>query len=180
MTPIPSDNLAGNQFADPSTVRTPRTYDVLALIVSLALCFAAAGIGGWLTSRSLATWYPTLVKPSWNPPDWIFGPVWTTLYAMMAVAAWLVWRKPGCRPGMTPLVLFGVQLALNTIWSGLFFTLESPGAAAVEVLLLWGAIAATLVSFWRVSRAAGVLLVPYLAWVSFAAVLNLTIWQLNR
>ncbi len=177
MTPILVDNLGGNRFAGMHSARPRRAYDILGLIVSLAVCFAAAGIGGWLTSRSLETWYPTLVKPSWNPPDWVFGPVWTALYAMMAVAAWLVWRR---RAGSWPLLLFGMQLALNVVWSGLFFACQSPGAAAVEVWVLWGAIIATLIAFWRFSRVAGALLVPYLLWVSFAAVLNFALWKLNR
>jgi translocator protein len=146
----------------------------------LLVCFAAAGIGSAMTSKSLADWYPGLAKPTWNPPDWVFGPVWTLLYTMMAIAAWLVWRNAGWHGAPVPLALFTTQLALNVIWSGLFFALESPGAAFAEIVLLWLSILATLVQFWRIDRAAGALLGPYLAWVSFAAALNFTIWQLNR
>ena len=147
----------------------------------LLVCFTAAGVGSAMTSRSLADWYPGLTKPTWNPPDWVFGPVWTLLYTMMAIAAWLVWRAAGWRGAPVPLALFATQLALNVIWSGLFFALESPGTAFLRtIVLLWLAISATLVQFWRIDRAAAALLGPYLAWVSFAAVLNFTIWQLNR
>jgi tryptophan-rich sensory protein len=112
-------------------------------------------------------------------PDWIFGPVWTLLYLMMAVSAWLVWRQAGFAGAKLPRALFAVQLALNSLWSVLFFGLQNPGAAAVEIVLLWLAILATTVSFFRQSKVAGWLMVPYLAWVSFASVLNFAIWRLN-
>jgi translocator protein len=152
----------------------------LGLVVSLALAFLAAALGGWMTSTSLSTWYPGLTKPSWNPPDWVFGPVWTLLYTMMAVAAWLVWREGRGRDTTRALTFYGVQLFLNTLWSGLFFALQSPGAAVIEVVVFWLSILATVVACWRVMRWAGLLLVPYLAWVSFAAALNFAVWQLNR
>jgi len=146
------------------------------LAVAFVACFAVAGAGAWLTSRGLVDWYPALRKPPFNPPDYVFGPVWTALYAMMAVAAWLVWRKAGTG---YPLGLFALQLALNLAWTALFFGLRLPGLAFAEILVLWASIAATVVSFWRVSVPAGALLVPYLLWVGFAAVLNLAIWRLN-
>ena len=152
----------------------------IALMISLALSFSAAAVGAALTNASLDGWYPGLTKPTWNPPNWIFGPVWTLLFVMMAVAAWLVWRGVGWRQGAVPLGLYGIQLALNVLWSGVFFALQRPGMALAEMALLWLAILATLVTFLRVSRAAGWLMAPYLAWVSFAAVLNFTLWQLNR
>ena len=154
-------------------------YQWLGLIVFLVVCFAAAGIGGAVTTPKIGTWYATLVKPSWNPPNWIFGPVWSALYFCMAVAAWLVWRQDGFAGAKLPLALFGVQLALNVLWSCIFFGLEMPGFAFIEVLLLWLAIAATMVTFWQCSMVAGILFVPYLAWVSFASVSNFTIWRLN-
>ena len=123
-------------------------------------------------SRSLE-----LVKPSWTPPDWVFGPVWSVLYLSMAVAAWLVWRQGNA---FTPMTLFATQLALNAPWSWLFFGLHSPGAAFIDIVLLWAAIAATTIAFWHRLLVAGLLFVPYLAWVSFAAVLNFGIWRLNR
>ena len=141
----------------------------------LVLCLGAGALGGWTTAQAVIDWYPNLVKPSFNPPPWIFGPVWTLLYIMMAVAAWLAWQT-GARAA---LVLFFIQLALNCAWSFLFFGLKSPGLALIEILVLWAAIAATLVAFYRHSRAAGWLMAPYLAWVSFAAVLNAAIWRLN-
>jgi tryptophan-rich sensory protein len=152
---------------------------LLGLIVLLIVCFAAAGIGGAVTTPKIPTWYTTLAKPSWNPPNWIFGPVWSTLYFCMAVAAWLVWRRDGFGQARMPLALFAVQLGLNVLWSCIFFSLERPGLAFAEVLILWAAIAATMMTFWNRSRLAGILFVPYLAWVSFASALNFVIWRLN-
>lgn len=151
----------------------------IGLIVAVVICFGVAGVGSIATTSGVPGWYATLAKPSWTPPGWVFGPVWTVLYLAMAVAAWLVWREGGLRANRMELTLFGVQLALNGLWSWLFFGLERPSAAAVEILLLWLAIAATTVVFWRRSLAAGVLLAPYLAWVSFAVALNWAIWRLN-
>jgi translocator protein len=142
----------------------------------LLLCFGAATLGAFF---SPGEWYAALAKPSWNPPSWLFGPVWSALYTMMAVAAWLVWKRGGFAAQRRPLALFLTQLALNAAWSPLFFGLQWPGVAFAEILLLWLAIFATLVSFLRVSKFAGWLLAPYLAWVSFAAVLNFTLWQMN-
>jgi tryptophan-rich sensory protein len=149
------------------------------LVVSILICFAAAGIGSLATTPQIPGWYANLAKPTWTPPGWIFGPVWTLLYLMMAVAAWLVWRQAGFAGAKLPLALFAIQLALNSLWSVLFFGLQNPGAAAVEIILLWAAILATMVTFGRRSRVAGGLLAPYLAWVSFAAVLNAAIWRMN-
>ena len=141
------------------------------------ITFAAAALGGWFMPGE---WYAQLKKPSWNPPGWIFGPVWTALYTMMAVAAWLVWRRGGWAVQRKALVWFLVQLVLNALWSPLFFGWKNPGLAFAEIVLLWLAILGTLLAFWKAHRAAGALLLPYLAWVSFAAVLNFTLWQLNR
>lgn len=124
-------------------------------------------------------WYASLRKPSWNPPSWIFGPVWSALYLTMAVAAWLVWRRGGWLAQRRPLSLYCVQLALNAAWSPIFFGLHRPGLAFAEILLLLTAIVATAMAFARVSRAAGVLFVPYVAWVTFASFLNLMLWRLN-
>jgi tryptophan-rich sensory protein len=124
-------------------------------------------------------WYNSLLKPTWNPPGWIFGPVWTALYTMMAVAAWLVWRQGGWRKQRTPLLIFLAQLALNAAWTPLFFGLHQPGMAFVDIVLVWIGIVATISAFWRVHRPAAALLFPYLAWVSFASFLNYTLWQLN-
>lgn len=124
-------------------------------------------------------WYAGLNKPAWNPPGWLFGPVWSALYTMMAVAAWLVWRRGGFAAQRRPLGWFLAQLVLNAVWTPLFFGLHRPGVAFAEILLLWLAIAWTIAAFWRVHRTAAWLLAPYLAWVSFAAVLNGTLWRLN-
>lgn len=154
-----------------------RWADWTALAGFLAVCFAVAGFGSLFSPDE---WYRNLAKPSFNPPGWIFGPVWTVLYALMAIAAWLVWRRRDSAPTWAALNLFGLQLVLNGAWSWLFFGLHRSGWAFADIVLMWCAIAATLVMFWRVSRTAGLLFVPYLAWVSFAAVLNYSFWQLNR
>jgi tryptophan-rich sensory protein len=158
----------------------PPKHPWLGLVAFLVVCFAAAGIGGVVTTPKIGTWYATLVKPSWNPPNWIFGPVWSAIYFCMAVAAWLVWRQEGFSQVRVPLLLFAAQLALNVLWSCIFFGLEMPGLAFAEVLMLLAAIAATMIVFWQRSMIAGILFVPYFAWVSFASVLNFTIWSLNR
>jgi translocator protein len=142
----------------------------------LLLCFAAAAGGAVFMPGE---WYASLEKPAWNPPGWIFGPVWSALYAMMAVAAWLVWKRGGFAAQRKALGLFLAQLFLNALWTPLFFGLQQPGLAFAEILLLWLVIVATLIAFRRVSRPAFWLLVPYLAWVSFAAVLNGTLWRIN-
>jgi translocator protein len=157
-----------------------RTNKWMALARFIALCLAVGGLAGWATSQSVVEWYPTLNKPSWNPPPWIFAPVWTTLYVMMGAAAWLVWMKnirfSGVRVAM---ILFGVQLVLNGLWSFLFFKFHSPAWALVDIVALVVTLALTVVAFFNQSKLAGLLLVPYLAWVSFATFLNYTIWQLN-
>jgi translocator protein len=148
-----------------------------ALAVWLASCFLAAATGLFVSADG---WYAGLVKPAWNPPAWVFAPAWTALYILMALAAWLVWREGGWREQSRPLSLFLVQLLLNALWTPLFFGLHQPGWALAELLLLWLVLAVTLLLFWRVSHLAGTLLLPYLAWVSFAAALNFAMWQLNR
>jgi translocator protein len=144
----------------------------------LIVSFIAAAIGGAASIRA-GSFYLELARPEWAPPPGIFGPVWTVLYAMMAIAAWLVWRVGGFRAARSALTLFLVQLALNALWSWLFFAWQSGGLAFAGILLLWAAIVATLIGFWRIRPLAGALLVPYLSWVSFASALNYSIWQLN-
>ena len=163
--------MTTTQSSHPSAGRS-----IIALIGWLVLCFAAAGTAVFVSTDG---WYAALNKPSWNPPAWLFGPAWTLLYITMAVAAWLVWREGGWKAQGRTLGLFLLQWLLNALWTPLFFGLHRPGLAFAEIILLWLAIAATLVSFWRVRKVAGILLVPYLAWVSFAAALNFTIWRLN-
>ena len=157
------------------TASPSRWKSAFALAGWLALCFSAASLGAVFMPGE---WYATLKKPSWNPPGWIFGPVWSALYTMMAVAAWLVWKRGGFAAQRRPLALFLVQLALNASWTPLFFGLHWPGLAFAEIVLLWLAIAATLAAFRPVSRAAAWLLAPYLAWVSFAAVLS-DLWSMT-
>jgi translocator protein len=158
--------------AAPADRSPSRTWPALAGFVALA--FSAA----WIGSRfPPGAWYDGLVKPSWNPPSWLFGPVWTVLYLAMAVAAWMVWKRHGWRGPALP--MWCVQLALNAAWSWLFFGLHRPAWAFAEIVVLWLAIAVTLNLFWRIRTTAGWLLVPYLAWVTFAALLNWTLWRLN-
>ncbi|MCJ7753668.1 MAG: tryptophan-rich sensory protein, partial [Thermoanaerobaculales bacterium] len=142
---------------------------------------AVGGLSGFATARGVANWYPTLTKPSFNPPAWVFGPAWTLLYIMMGVAAFVVWRNGLEVDGVKiAIAVFVAQLALNGLWSILFFGMQAPGLALAEIIVLWIAIGATAVLFWRVVPAAGALLLPYWGWVSFATVLNASLWWLNR
>ncbi len=151
--------------------------ETIVLVGFVAACFAVAASGALVTGPAVASWYQGVIKPSFNPPAWVFGPVWTLLYALMGWAAFLAWRRAGLRS--RPLALFAAQLTFNGLWSPVFFGLGRPGAALLVIVALWLVIAWTLIEFWRVERWAGALFVPYLAWVSFAAVLNAAIWRLN-
>ncbi|WP_108881776.1 tryptophan-rich sensory protein [Anderseniella sp. Alg231-50] len=153
----------------------------LVLAGFIALCLAVAGIAGWATNQSVATWYLTLNRPSWTPPNWLFAPVWTLLYVMMAVAAWQVWRVGGGFSGKarSALIIFFVQLALNFAWSFAFFAARSPALGLLVIVAMWLAIAATIAAFRPIDRLAAWLLVPYLVWVSYATALNFSIWTLN-
>ncbi len=142
----------------------------------LLLAFAAAVVGA-VASADAANFYAQLVKPPWAPPAWVFGPVWSILYALMGVAAWLVWRSP--RPARGALWLFVAQLAANALWSWLFFAWRLGALAAVEVLVLLALIAASVLAFWRSSRTAALLLLPYLLWVAFASLLTWSVWRRN-
>ena len=150
------------------------------LIAFLAVVFAVGLAGTPFTAKATKTWYAEVSKPSWTPPNWVFAPVWTLLYAMMAVAAWLVWRRGGFAAQALPLALFIAQLALNGAWTPVFFGLRMFGAGLAVIAALWAAILATTIAFFRVAPAAGWLMTPYLAWVSYAATLNAGIWWLNR
>lgn len=150
------------------------------LLGAILICEAAGLIGSVFTARSIPAWYAGIVKPSFNPPNWIFGPVWTALFVLMGIALYLVWRQGVRRfPVKYALAVFGLQLALNVMWTVIFFGLHSPFLAAIEIVVLWLAILWTIAAFWNASRAAAYLLLPYLLWVSFAAVLNFSIWRLN-
>lgn len=153
-----------------------RGADALGLGASLLVSYAAAALGAW-ASADAPTFYAQLAQPSWAPPASLFGPVWSALYTLMGIAAWLVWRAPGRRAAA--LVLFGVQLAVNALWSWLFFAWRLGAAATVEVVLLVALVAATILAFRRHSRLAAALLVPYFLWVGFAAVLTFVLWRGN-
>jgi tryptophan-rich sensory protein len=158
--------------------RMSRLTEILGLAGWLAASFVTGAVGG-LASVNAPSFYGQLVQPAWAPPALLFGPVWSLLFVLMGVAAWLVWRKHGFRGAGVALGLFVAQLLANALWSWLFFAWQQGAMAFMEVMVLWVLIAATLRAFWRLHRAAALLLVPYLAWVSFAAVLNLALWQLN-
>ncbi len=148
----------------------------LGLAFWLGLTFAA----GWVGSRfQPGEWYTHLVQPALTPPGWVFGPVWTILYILMGVAAWLVWQRYGLAGAVWPLGLFILQLVLNTLWSYLFFGLQNPGGAFLDIVALWLSILASLIAFWQYYPPAGKLLLPYLLWVTFAVYLNLQFWRLN-
>lgn len=150
------------------------------LFLFLCLCFSIAWTGAQVSPGVASSeWYDQLNKPDWNPPGWLFGPVWMALYIMMAIAAWRIWKRLGFSGGKTELSWFAIQLFLNGLWSQLFFNAQNPGLALAEILLLLAAIIMTTVYFYRQDRLAGWLMVPYILWVSFATVLNGTIWMVN-
>ena len=155
-----------------------KTKQILGLVGWLAVTFIAASIGG-VASINAGSFYTQLVRPEWAPPSSWFGPVWTVLYALMGIAAWLVWRADGFRDARGALTLFLLQLAPNALWSWLFFGWHRGALAFADILLLWVLIIVTLIAFWRVRALAGALLIPYLLWVSFASALNYAVWQLN-
>ena len=155
-----------------------RLSQALGLVGWLALAFVAAAVGG-LAAADAPAFYAQLVRPSWAPPAGAFGPVWTVLYTLMGIAAWLVWRERKRLPVKPALVLFAVQLAVNALWSWFFFAWKSGAGAFVAIVLLLALIVATLVAFYRVRPAAGLLLVPYLAWVCLATALSWTVWRNN-
>ena len=153
---------------------------ILKLAVAIVVCQLAGIIGSIFTSSSVSTWYASLQKPLFNPPNWIFSPVWISLFVLMGISAYLVWEKGiGKKNVKYALSIFALQLVLNVLWSALFFGLRAPFYAFVEIIVLWLAILATIIAFFRISKAAGALLIPYLLWVSFAAVLNFYLWILN-
>ncbi|NNE83281.1 MAG: tryptophan-rich sensory protein [Alphaproteobacteria bacterium] len=162
-----------------STQPARRRHDLLALAGFIAVCLAVSGIGGAITATSVGDWYQALQKPTFNPPDWIFAPVWTTLYVLMATAAWRVWRLPASPARQSALIVFVLQLALNLLWSLLFFGLQRIDLGLIEIVILLVCIVATTILFWRNDVAAGVLVVPYVLWVGYASVLNGALWLLN-
>jgi tryptophan-rich sensory protein len=153
--------------------------DRLAAIAFVVVCFAAGGVGQLLSGGEPGEWYAALQKPAFNPPSWVFGPVWTVLYLLMGLAAWRIWLKRGTAGVALALSVFALQLILNAAWTGLFFGLRNPALAFGELLVLYVGILLTIWFFSRVSKPAAWMLIPYLAWVSFATILNLAVWRLN-
>ena len=161
-------------------MKSGRARDILKLVISLIICQCAGLIGSVFTTPAIPTWYAALEKPFFTPPNWLFAPAWATLYLLMGVAAFLLWRRGLSQEGVKPaLVIFLVQLVLNTLWSVIFFGLESPLGGVIVIVVLWVAILFTILKFFRLSVVAGSLLLPYILWVSFAAALNISVWILN-
>ncbi|MDO8516011.1 MAG: TspO/MBR family protein [bacterium] len=157
-----------------------KSRDILKLVIAITASEAAGIIGSVFTVQAIPGWYATLVKPAANPPSWLFGPVWVTLYLLMGIAAFLIWRKGLVERGVRlALGVFIANLFFNALWSIIFFGLRSPGAAFIDIVLLWLALASTIVLFYKISKPAAYLLIPYILWVSFAAYLNYSIWILN-
>ncbi len=156
-----------------------KKQNIIKLIFAIIVCQLAGIVGSIFTAPSVATWYTTIVKPTFNPPNWIFAPVWTTLFLLMGIALYLIIKEKQTPKVRIAEYVFAIQLILNIIWSVLFFGLQNPGAAFIEILILWIAIAATIYYFYKISKTAAYLLVPYIAWVSFAAFLNYAIFLLN-
>jgi len=152
--------------------------NIIKLLISIVICQAAGLIGSIFTIPAISSWYKSLQKPFFNPPNWIFSPVWIFLFLLMGISLYLVWNR-GARENQKAIIIFGVQLVLNILWSIIFFGLKSPGLAFLEIIILWLAILLTIISFYKISKTAGLLLVPYILWVSFALILNFSIWQLN-
>ena len=150
------------------------------LIASIVVCLAVGSVSGFFTASEISTWYATLQKPSFNPPDWLFAPVWTILYIVMGVAFWLVWRSETSHHNKNKAMLFfGAQLILNFFWSILFFHFHLTGIALIEIILMWFCILLTIISFHAISSVATYIMIPYLLWVTFASILNFAIWKLN-
>jgi tryptophan-rich sensory protein len=157
-------------------VSVSRRRDVLGLAAFVVMCFGVSLLGGRATLPALAHWYPALAKPAWTPPDWLFGPVWTLLYPMVAVAGWLAWREGRSRGGT---LLYLLQLGLNAAWPWIFFGERRIGLAVLCAVALFFAALGTVAAFWRVNRGAALLMIPYLGWLGFAAFLNAAIWWMN-
>lgn len=159
------------------TIKT-KQQQIIGLVIWLMVCFAASAIGA-VASVQARSFYVVLSQPSWAPPGWLFGPVWTALYTLMAIAAWLVWRQGGFKKNQVALSLFLLQLVLNALWSWLFFAWQMGAASLVNIILLWVLILATLWTFKQTSKWSALLMIPYLLWVGFATALNYAMWQLN-
>ncbi|MCZ3366680.1 MULTISPECIES: TspO/MBR family protein [Methanobacterium] len=154
--------------------------EILKLVVSILIPLIAGFIGSIATMSSIPTWYASIIKPDWAPPNWVFGPVWTTLFILMGIALFLVWRKGLWRRDVKiAVIIFAVQLVLNVLWSVIFFGLQSLLGGLIEIVFLWIAILATIIAFYRISKPAGILLLPYIIWVTIASYLTYTVYLLN-
>ena len=154
-------------------------HDIIGLFLFISLCLLVSALGGAITSSTVDTWYQGINKPSFNPPDWVFAPIWITLYILMGIAAWRIWRKSRPKLITTSLAVFYAQLVLNLLWSYLFFGIQRIDLALLEIVILLIVIMANTVLFWRLDRLAGICFLPYVAWVTFAMILNGSIWILN-
>jgi len=152
---------------------------ILPLLISILIVFSFGFIGSFFTTSSITNWYAFINKPLFSPPNWIFGPVWTLLYILMGVSAFLIWQKRDNLKTKPALIFYGIQLILNALWSIIFFGMHNPGLALLEIVILWLFILITLIKFYKINKTAGLLFIPYLAWVSFASILNYAIWMLN-
>jgi len=157
-----------------------KSIEFFKLIISILICNSAGFIGAVFTSSAIPTWYDSLKKPPFSPPNWIFGPVWTILYTLMGISAYFVWRQ-GINDSQvkTALIIFGVQLFLNALWSPIFFGFRALFAGLIVIIIMWIAILLTILAFLKISTVAAVLLIPYILWVSFATILNFSLWILN-
>ena len=152
---------------------------ILPLLISILIVFSFGFIGSFFTTSSITTWYAFINKPLFSPPNWIFAPVWTLLYVLMGISAFLIWKKRDNLRTKQALIFYGIQLILNALWSIIFFGMHNPGLALLEIIILWLFILITLIKFYKINKTAGLLFIPYLLWVSFASILNYAIWILN-
>ena len=152
---------------------------ILPLLVFILITLFAGFIGSLFTTPSIASWYAFINKPSFSPPNWLFAPVWSLLYILMGIAAFLIWQKRDNLKTKPALMFYGIQLILNTLWSIIFFGMHNPGLAFLEIIILWSFILITLIKFYKINKTSGILFIPYLIWVSFASILNFAVWMLN-
>jgi benzodiazapine receptor len=167
-------------MSEPTEDRPKESRNLVGLFAFIVICLIISGIGGTITASSVETWYQALEKPIFNPPDWVFAPVWTLLYIIMGIAAWRVWRLRSFEATGKALGVFALQLGFNLAWSFLFFGLQRIDLALVEIVILLVAIIVNAIMFWRIDRLAGLMLMPYIAWVTYATVLNASLWLLNK
>jgi len=174
-------NFADANRVHPVHKNSPSHHPAFSSLAKLGVLLALSGLVAMIGAQfGPGPWFDHIAKPAWNPPAWVFGPVWTALYVLMAVAAWRVWRRPASQAIDDALFFYGMQLALNAIWTPMFFGLQNPLLALLDIVLLLIVACVTTVMFWRIDRVAGMLFLPYTAWLAFATALNGTIWSMNR